>query len=161
MTDEEINARNGRPRIALVACGASKGPARARAKDLYTGTLFRHQRAYAEKRCDAWYILSARHGLLAPDTEIEPYEQSLTAMRERERDEWGHQVVARLISAWGHATITPVILAGTAYLGAIVPQLRGLPYRQDVSVAWNKPELPLVRLAIGLQMQWLKGQVTP
>jgi hypothetical protein len=49
-------------KVVLVACGKSKRPEACPARELYTGTLFRKARAWAERHGDAWAILSARHG---------------------------------------------------------------------------------------------------
>ncbi len=148
------------PRIALVACGASKLGTRARAADLYTGNLFRHQRAYAERCCDHWYILSAKHGLVDPDTELDPYECTLATFSVAEREAWGDRVVTSFVRQWGDVVnVTPVLLAGSAYLGALRGKLVQLEHRQDVDVAWRAPIAPLARLGIGLQMAWLKAEV--
>src|SRR5690606_13413659 len=53
--------------IALVSCVSSKEPHAAPARDLYTSALFRKARAYAERNADAWYILSAKYGLVDPN----------------------------------------------------------------------------------------------
>jgi hypothetical protein len=149
------------PRIALVACGASKLPRRAAAKDLYTGPLFRTASAYAEACCDHWYVLSARHGLVEPETELEPYDQSLSDMPCSERDRWGIALVRQLISRWGAiANVRWVILAGKPYVNAIRPELIAIANgHRRIAAAWLLPELPLVHLAIGMQMQWLKQEV--
>ena len=69
--------------LIIVPCGKSKiwdrdpahGPATAR--DAYTGTLFRLNRAYAEKYGDRWLVLSARYGFIEPDFVIPgPYDVS-------------------------------------------------------------------------------------
>ena len=51
-------------RVALVSCVKSRRPEPAPARDLYTSPLFRAMRRYAESHADAWYILSAKHGLV-------------------------------------------------------------------------------------------------
>ncbi|MCK4269837.1 MAG: hypothetical protein KAW93_05095 [Methanogenium sp.] len=65
--------------LVVVPCGKTKiwkknpnhGPVMA--KDAYTGTLFRLNRQYAEQFGDSWVILSAKYGLISPDTLIEDY----------------------------------------------------------------------------------------
>jgi hypothetical protein len=68
----------------MVPCGRSKiwdrepdhGPIPA--SDAYTGTPFRLNRQYAERFGDAWVVLSAKYGFIAPDFMIPaPYEVSL------------------------------------------------------------------------------------
>ena len=67
--------------IVLISCVKRKLGQSAKAKDIYDSTLFRAQRTYAEKFADEWWILSSKHGLLHPDTEIELYEQTLKNAR--------------------------------------------------------------------------------
>jgi hypothetical protein len=71
--------------IALVACVKQKNSQPSLAKDLYTSTWFRKARAYVEQQGWGWYILSAQYGLLAPDTLIQPYEQTLNKMSAGDR----------------------------------------------------------------------------
>ena len=68
----------------------------AAAKDLYISPLFRKQRAYAEALGVPWYILSAEHGLVAPDEWLAPYERYLPDTSQGYRRAWGEWVVARL-----------------------------------------------------------------
>lgn len=67
----------------VVPCGGSKIDTAAPARDLYTGSLFRHQLASAEREaaftaaelgveCEV-LILSALHGLVTPDMVLAPY----------------------------------------------------------------------------------------
>ncbi|GGM16688.1 DUF6884 domain-containing protein [Deinococcus aerophilus] len=67
--------------LVIVPCGASKIWARqpdlgaVMAKDAYTGPPFVLHRQYAERFGDAWMILSAKYGFLAPDDFLPgPYE---------------------------------------------------------------------------------------
>ncbi|NGZ27985.1 MAG: hypothetical protein G8345_13980 [Magnetococcales bacterium] len=83
--------------IVLVSCGAEKADAAVPAKELYLSSRFRQQRTYAEKRqTDGWYILSAKHGLVDPETIVEPYDQSLMGMPKAERRAWAVQVWSQL-----------------------------------------------------------------
>ena len=75
-------------RIGLVSCGKRKQSTSAPARDLYTSALFRESRAWAEVNCDAWYILSAQHGLLNPATHTAPYERTLNTLTALERLRW-------------------------------------------------------------------------
>ena len=61
----------------VIGCGASKGAEPAPARALYTGPLFRAAAAHAERSGRPWSIFSARHGLVAPDRVLRPYEQRL------------------------------------------------------------------------------------
>jgi cytoplasmic iron level regulating protein YaaA (DUF328/UPF0246 family) len=123
-----------------------KRDAAAPARDLYLSQLFRGLRQYAEKHADAWYILSAEHGVLRPDQIVEPYERTLNTMPKRERAAWAERVKQQLLD------ILPtdaeiIVLAGLRYREEIEGYLRqrGFP----VSV-------PLEGLKIGEQLQRLK-----
>lgn len=83
-------------RIGLVACVKSKQPTAAPARDLYDSALFSGARAAVEASCDEWFVLSAKHGLLAPDTVIEPYEQTLVGTSRHHRRTWSRQVLDQL-----------------------------------------------------------------
>ena len=79
-------------RIAILSCVKRKRTSAAPARDLYVSDLFRGLRRYAEARADAWYILSAEHGLLHPDQVVAPYERTLNNMRKPERLAWASRV---------------------------------------------------------------------
>ena len=74
--------------LILVGCVKSKRHRASLARDIYTSTLWQHRRVYAELHGCPWYILSAKHGLLAPSTWIEPYDLSLADLSAAERREW-------------------------------------------------------------------------
>src|SRR4051794_5113257 len=70
------NARNAlADSITLVACCGPKLGSPARAADLYVSQLFKKVRTYVERR-GRWFILSARHGLVDPNTVIARFELS-------------------------------------------------------------------------------------
>jgi hypothetical protein len=74
----------------------SKRSYRCAAKDLYFSTLFNTQREYASAISRRWFILSAKYGLLDPETEIEPYEKTLNGARIPEKRAWAEQVAKSL-----------------------------------------------------------------
>jgi len=82
--------------IALVSCGRRKRDHSTKARNLYSSSWFDKASAYAEKVSDAWYILSAKYGLLEPDTVISPYDQTLNTMPADERETWGEKVIDEL-----------------------------------------------------------------
>ena len=134
-------------RIILVACADRKRAAGARAAELYTSTLFKYSLKYARKlNPDAIFILSAKHGLIALDEEIEPYDMTLNKMRANEIKAWARQVVEQL---GGYADLQRdhfIILAGERYRHFLLPHLTFC-------------EVPLKGLRIGEQLQYLKKQV--
>ena len=124
-------------RIGLVACCAKKGAVPCAAKDLYLSPLFTKSRAWVERHCDRWLILSAEHGLLAPETVIAPYERTLNRMNATDRRAWGDRVRQQFESVAGSRFVA---LAGVRYCEPLVAL--------DL-------ERPMAGLGIGQQLAWL------
>lgn len=84
--------------VGLVSCTRSKSTEPKPPKELYVeSVLFQKARRYCEVFHDDWYILSAKHKLLAPDgPEIAPYNLSLSDFSVEERREWGATVAEEL-----------------------------------------------------------------
>jgi hypothetical protein len=143
---QETASGDGPVRIALVSCVKSKQPSPAPAKDLYTAALFRGMRGFAEANADAWYILSAEHGLLAPDQVTAPYERTLNKMGKAARQEWAERVQRQLETVLP-ARAEVIILAGERYREGLVPFLRSRGYVVSI---------PLEGLPFGRQLQRLK-----
>jgi cytoplasmic iron level regulating protein YaaA (DUF328/UPF0246 family) len=60
--------------IVLISCSSKKINKKARAKDLYSSILFKRSLNYAKKlNYDRIYIISALHGLVDVNEELEPY----------------------------------------------------------------------------------------
>lgn len=103
-------------RIGLVGCVKGKAATPAPASELYTSALFKGRRAYVEQTCDAWYVLSAKHGLVEPDRILEPYEQTLKCVSRQERRAWSARVVQDLLQRVGSLNgIVVEIHAGNEY----------------------------------------------
>lgn len=64
--------------LAAVGCSGSKYETAnlLPAKDRYKGAYWTNKRKYGQVCADAWQIISAQYGLLAPDTEIPYYERT-------------------------------------------------------------------------------------
>lgn len=102
-------------RLVLVACGSSKLPFVRPARELYDGNLFRLHREYAEVMLgEPWLIMSAKHGLVVPERELEPYDQSLTQMTKAERESWSAGIQARLLEQTRPGDEL-IVLAGQLY----------------------------------------------
>jgi hypothetical protein len=82
--------------VGLVACCKQKFTGSAPARQLYTSSLFRKASAYCEARYDAWFILSAKYGLVVPDQTIESYDCTLLGQSRSDRVAWGLRVVAQI-----------------------------------------------------------------
>lgn len=132
--------------IILVTCVKSKGTRPAPAKDLYISALFRKERAYAERAGVPWFILSAEHGLVAPDEWLAPYERYLADTSPSYRSAWGGWVAARLDLLAGPLCDKLVeIHAGSLYLDTIRPYLEKLGARVID---------PLHGLSMGRRLSW-------
>src|SRR4051812_38638013 len=88
-------------RIGLVGCVKTKLHRPAQAKDLYISPLFRGRRRYVERNCDRWFILSAKHGLLEPDSTIEPYDLRLSDCGAVDRRRWSRGALEALEAKLG------------------------------------------------------------
>ena len=132
--------------IALVACVKSKCDQPKPAGRLYNSAWFRKARTYARQRCDAWLILSAKHGVLSPDNEIAPYEETLNNFSAQERREWSSRVLQELSEVLSPEDEV-VILAGRKYR----EYLTG-PLKEEVA----NVSVPMEGLGIGEQLQFLK-----
>jgi hypothetical protein len=125
----------------------SKQQVRSRAAELYTSTLFRLNLQYARQLTpDAIYILSAKHGLLPLDQEIEPYELTLNRMGVADRKAWAMRVLGQLETRADLEQDHFIILAGARYREYLLPHLRS-------------HEIPLEGLPFGMQLQELKRRV--
>ncbi|MBY8879659.1 DUF6884 domain-containing protein [Actinacidiphila acidipaludis] len=114
MTPDEHTV--GFPELIVIPCGARKLDHRARAADLYIGSYHRACRRAAEAlRPDHLLILSARHGLLGLDDEIEPYDTAHGAEGSVTADVLRDQAVRR-----GIAELDPVVALGGARHVALV-----------------------------------------
>lgn len=153
------------PRIAFVGCGSSKleldENQTVAAKDLYDSNYFSLKQEYAEECCDEWKILSAKHGLLDPETEIETYDASLNSRSDSyigdyEAGIWAVET-AQEISLYTSFKIPYtqyVVLAGEDYVGHrhIENQLGRL---RHVSFPFRSDDLT----GIGDQQRWLREEI--
>ena len=72
----------------FITCTSEKASHRCKAKDMYTSALFKKCWEYAQTlNPDKIYILSAKHHLLNPNTEINPYNAYLGDFSEEEKKE--------------------------------------------------------------------------
>lgn len=131
-------------RIILISCVSKKASHRTKVRNLYTSTLFKLNLKYAEQlEPDAIYVISAKHGVLPLDVEIEPYETTLNNMPVHEIKEWAVHVVMQLKKISDLDQTKYIFLAGDKYRKFLLPHLKSY-------------EIPLKGLRIGEQLQKLK-----
>jgi len=129
--------------IVLISCVSKKLAYSARARDIYVSPLFRLNLAYAESLTpDAIYVLSAKHGLLALEDKIAPYDLTLNTMSAGQIRAWAAGVVVQLAAVTDLNRDRFVFLAGDKYRKYIAPHLAQF-------------EVPMQGLTIGRQLQFL------
>ena len=145
VSHEEPKAATGTS-VLLITCVKTKLERPAAAKDLYVSPLFRRARQYAEASRLPWFILSAEHGLVAPDEWLAPYERYLPDTPSSYREAWGSWVVERLALLAGPlAGRTIEVHASSAYVDAIKDRLAALGATVDD---------PLRGLTQGKRLAW-------
>lgn len=133
--------------IYFISCVSKKATSPSVAADLYTSVWFRKARAWVETEGSPWFILSARHGLVAPDAVISPYDDTLNRMPVAERRIWAQRVVDEV----DRMSLRPdrfVIFAGARYREFLVGPL--VDRARTVTV-------PMLGLSIGQQLRWLSS----
>ncbi len=132
--------------IGLVGCCRRKLAEAAPALELYTSPLFRLASLYCTLSCHAWFILSARHGLVDPQQVLVPYDVTLHELGPAGRVAWALQVQEQLgkrgLLNAGHRF---VLHAGRVYAEPLLPYLEA--------------EQPLRGLAIGQRLAWYRRQL--
>lgn len=86
---EQATASRRGATVVLLGCVKTKLDRRAPAKDLYCSRLWVWRRAYAEANGRPWLILSAMHGLVEPEAQLDPYDLALAELSARERKGMG------------------------------------------------------------------------
>ena len=129
--------------VYLIACSAAKLDHRAPARDLYTGQAFRFAMQAASRAGAEVWILSALHGLVHPDTELDPYNVTLSDMSAADRAAWTERTAAQLEQLKGRRV---TVLAGANYAAACA----------QLDAAY-----PLAGLGIGEQLAALKYMHQP
>jgi len=125
-------------------CATKKLNTKTRAKDLYVTPLFRLSWNYANKLSpDGIFILSAKHGLLVPDKETEPYDVTLNRMSASEIKNWANQVLTKLTEYSDLDRDHFTFLAGQKYRKYLIPRMPHF-------------EVPMEGLSIGKQLQYLR-----
>ncbi len=147
--DPEGEHTTNRRRVGLVGCVKVKAVSARPARDLYLSTLFSGRRAYVERSCDEWWILSADHGLVSPDEVLAPYDVTLKTAGRQERRRWSAGVLTALAE---HLRPTN---------GDVLEIHAGAEYRDfgliDGLRAWGcTVDIPTEGMGIGRQLQFYK-----
>lgn len=159
---ESCQSSKSMTKIILISCTKSKRSDRSKAKDLYDKSdLFRKSWEYASLlNPDKIFILSAKYGLLNPNTEIDPYEVTLCAVSEKireknpnlkvlnkqERKDWQEKIRRQLSKVSDLQKDYFIFLAGEAYVKPLKPFL-------------NNVKEPLKGKKVGERKSWLKSEI--
>jgi len=136
--------------LALVGCGSEKQNKSAEARLLYTSTYFMKKRTWAEG-CHAWRILSAEHGLVNPDTILEPYDTAMSDLSEGAAQKWGKEVMEALRPELSDFEEV-VVLAGSDYYAPIGDALENT----EATIHW-----PFEGKRLFEQMEWMVQNSPP
>lgn len=140
-------------RVGLVGCVKTKRTSPSPARDLYVSTLFTGRRRYVEQSCDAWFVLSARHGLVRSDERLEPYDETLNDQSAEAKRRWAQAVLAGLDSiGFDYSSTTFEIHAGNDYRSFGL--VEGLEQRGAIV------EVPAAHLGQGEQLAFYSGRAT-
>ncbi|HLA23743.1 MAG TPA: hypothetical protein VJZ93_04390 [Candidatus Nanoarchaeia archaeon] len=130
-------------KIVLISCVSKKINKKSKVEDLYLSPLFRKNLQYAKSiNPDKIFILSAKHGLLTLEEEIEPYEKTLNKMKSDEIKIWANGVLINLKKVSDLENDEFIFLAGNNYRKFLIPHIKNY-------------KIPLMGLGIGRQLKWL------
>lgn len=130
-------------RIALISCTSSKMDYSCWSAEMYSASpRFSLAYKYAKQVADVVYIISAKHGLLAEDDVIEPYNESLIHKSRDERKQWSIKVLDALSEKHSLESDVFVVLAGCVYNEYLIPEFKHyeLPL-EGLSMGWWIPKL--------------------
>ncbi|GGE33590.1 hypothetical protein GCM10007276_08610 [Agaricicola taiwanensis] len=131
--------------LVLVSCVKSKLSRTAPARELYCSAWFAKVRRLIESQNAHWFILSALHGLVKPDRNIAPYEETLNKFGVADRRKWAAHVYEALEPELG-AYPRVVFFAGLRYREFLIGPVLSTGRQVDV---------PMEGLAQGEQLSWL------
>lgn len=134
--------------VFLVPCVKKKKLSAVPARELYISYRFRRMRELVEATECPWFILSAKHHLLAPNEVIKYYDQTLNGKPSEVRRAWAEEVRKQMNSELPRAEAT-VVLAGRLYYEYLMPYLEKRFGRPNIKI-------PMKGLKNGEQLRWLK-----
>ena len=136
-----------------MGCVKRKSAGGRPARDVYASPLWGYRRDYAERLAVPWFILSAKHGLLTPDTHIEPYDLTLADLSPAERRAWSQEVLSQFKDVTPDlAKKTIEVHAGKSYVEY------GL--ERGLRLAGAEVHRPLAHIpGIGSQIKWYKAHL--
>ncbi len=136
--------------IALISCVSEKLDHKAKVCDIYISPLFKKNIEYASlRKVEDIFILSALHGLIGLNEEIDPYNLTLNDMSTRDKNCWARKVFQQIKD---HPDIPDI-----KEVNFII--LAGMNYRNMLEPVLPHVEIPLEGLPIGKQLQRLTQEI--
>lgn len=154
----KANPRFGGLVVNCMGMRAAESDSRAKlehaapAADLYRSDWFSKARAYAEAQGGGWAILSALHGVVAPDQVLEPYDFTIDQLDKQGRGAWSDLCTDQLNHLAPDRELE--LLAGENYRTALHSFYR-------FRFCFPTVRVPMQGLGIGHQKQWLARQLQP
>ena len=139
--------------LVIISCGKKKADRQLQAKNLYTGNLFQRQLAWAQRFGDRIQILSAKHGIIDLDKQLEPYDVTMTDLSKDQRESLSTQVYFWYRNIHGDYDRI-IVLGSKLYVGVIRDALE----MADTSEIMLDP---LQGLQIGQRISWLSQMEDP
>lgn len=126
-------------RIGLLACVSKKISQKAKAKKIYCSPYFLKGRGYVGRCYDKWFILSTKHYLLNPETEIEPYNETLKEKSTEEKKRWAEEVFAQIKREFPEPSGYELFFhAGNEYRKYLIPLCEKAGYKCKVPLKGEK-----------------------
>lgn len=140
-------------RIGLVGCVKTKADRPRQAKDLYRSSLFSGRRAYVERHCDEWWILSAGHGLVHPDTVLSPDDVCMADLDSLARRRWSASMIGSI-----RAQLRPA--PGTIFELHAGSMFRDFGLVDGLDAIACEVAIPTAHLGIGRQLHFYRAAVS-
>ncbi|MGE7473353.1 DUF6884 domain-containing protein [Bosea sp. NPDC003192] len=160
---------DGAPPFIVIGCSGEKRREAAPAKKLYTSRRFKASIALADALAAPHAVLSAKHGIVASETLLEPYDLHLSALSGTEQDAWARQALEQLRAHACGRNIT--LLASSEYVDPLV-KINNNGVKQliiqspwsdlgkpDIGVWLNKARRMAVRIRdLRLMYSWIENE---
>ena len=119
--------RGGSPLIIIISCGKRKLEGRAKAKDIYIGSLYHQKLEYVRTLYPnhEFYIISAKHGLIHQDVVISSYDRVLPSASE-DYQKWLDLVTEQLQAF--DSEEEALFLGGVRYYAPVDEYFTGVKY---------------------------------
>ena len=133
--------------IGLIACSSTKlgknSPAeKYLAKDIYKGRTFilSKEEGLKKYKCEEWYILSGKYGLLDKDEYISYYNLYLGKQSTEYKKKWAEDVLNKLKSKYDLKNDIFYIFGGKSYYERLMPHLNCVvfSYKNSNCIDLNK-----------------------